>query len=1123
MSDQRVQLERAIQALELQRPLLGDAVVDTSVAALHARLAALDATAAAQPAQQQRQVTILFLDVVGSTALSLQLDPEDVHAVMDGALARCSSRVLEHQGKVLQYAGDNLLAVFGADEAREDDAERAVRCGLALLAEGLVLGEEVLHRHGHAGFNVRVGMHTGGVLLGGGVDAEGNIRGMAVNIAARMEQTAPPGALRISHDCYRQVRGVFDVVPQEPIVVKGVEQPILTYIVQRAKPRSFRVASRGIEGVETRMVGRDVELERMQQAFLLLFQGEAGLQVVTVVGGAGVGKSRLLYEFRTWAEARPERFKLFQGRATPQTQHQPYGLLREVLAWRLQIQDTDSMEVAKLKHEQGMCELLAEDGGAGMALAQAHVLGQLLGLDYAASPHVRSIVDDARQMRNRGFHAAAQMFRLMGARDQLPVVLYLDDLHWADEASWEFLTYLAQVASDTRMLIVGLTRPLRLELHPDWGSTGAMHQRFELQPLDARASRELTLELLKKLPDVPAALRELVVGGAGGNPFYMEELVKMLVDQGAIAISAESWTLRTERLVAAQVPSTLTGVLQARLDGLSARERLTLQQASVMGLVFWDAALAAIDAQATGVLAQLVQRELILPRHDSSLEGAREYAFGHQLLHQVTYETVLKHSRQALHVQAARWLDAQTGVRAHDFLGVIAHHYQRAGDMANAACYFTRAAEQAHQRFAQQEALRHVASALELLGSSDDASLATFRWRLLDIRERGFARLGQQAEQVVDLDALANLAEVGNDDVHRAIVAWRRSDVARHLGDLQLAVGMAREAMALAERAGDIDNGLIAQHRLSQAMSHLDDKTATLELAEDGLARAQAHGQRSLERMFLDTLAVTTARLGRPIAAIGMFERGLQIARELGDRFGETSALGNLGAARMEVGDHAQARSLLEEALRMDRALGNRRSEAVALINLSGIAVRQGEDARALAHAQAALRIATEVRGVRTEVYALLCLGDAELALGRHDAAAAAYGRARELGTAISEVQRLDATAGLARVALAREDLDQAVEPVEWLLRNLAAGGTLQGANSAPRVHLICHQVLARRGDPRAPGLLQAAHDAILAVADAIDDPELRRSYLQNIPEHREVVAAWRRQRGAGEGNRTLV
>ena len=366
MSPEEQRLDAGIAALEAQRGQLGDEVVDAALRGLQARLSALRESAD-EPAQALRQVAILFLDVVGSTTLGQHLDPEAIAAVMDGMLARGSAIVAAHGGKVLQYAGDNLLAAFGADEAAEDDAERAVRCGLALLELGATLRAEVEATHGFAGTGVRIGIHTGGVLLGGGVDKDGSIRGQAVNIAARMEQTAPAGALRISHDTYRQVRGVFDVEAQPPLAVKGVDAPVQSYLVLRAKPRAFRMATRGVEGVETRMIGRDAELAVLQAAFARLVAPGAGLERIVVVSEAGVGKSRLLQEFENWSEARPERCILFQARATPQTRGQAYGLLRDLFAWRWQILDGDSLAEARHKLEDALTPLFKDDAGATRA------------------------------------------------------------------------------------------------------------------------------------------------------------------------------------------------------------------------------------------------------------------------------------------------------------------------------------------------------------------------------------------------------------------------------------------------------------------------------------------------------------------------------------------------------------------------------------------------------------------------------------------------------------------------------------------------------------------------------------------------------------------------------------
>ena len=777
MSTEPQQLQAGIAALQAQRAVLGDAIVDALLAPALARLAALQAgsTAAAGPEQTLKQVSILFLDVVGSTALSQHLDPEAIGEVMDGALARATAVVHSHQGKVLQYAGDNLLAVFGAAEAREDDAERAVHCGLALLGLGLTLGAEVQAAHGHAGFNVRVGIHTGGVLLGGGVDEDGSIRGIAVNIAARMEQTAPAGGLRISQDTYAPVRGVFDVEVQPPLAVKGIDAPIVSYLVQRARPRAFRLPSRGIEGVLTRMIGRDAELEQLQAAFKALMQPGAGLQRVSVVGEAGVGKSRLLDEFRHWAEARPESFVVFQARAVPQTRGQSYGLLRELLFWRWQIDDGDTMALARSKLEAGLAPLFSAGEGEVEAQAHAHLLGQLIGLDYSDSPHIRGIQDDGRQIRNRGFHAAAQALRRTAAQGASPLLIVLDDLHWADDASLDFIDILAQVNRDVPTLLIGLARPVLLERRPHTDAANDPNmrnvQRIELRALDKGVSRLLANELLKKLPEVPAALRELITGGADGNPFYMEELVKMLVDQGAIQTGGERWSVDGNRLLSLKVPPSLTGVLQARLDGLPPAERHALQLASVIGLNFWDAALAHIEAAAATALKPLAQRELVkLKEASSSADEVREYAFQHQILHQVTYDTVLKRTRRLAHAKTAHWLAEHSGTRAKALLGAAAEHYEQAGEPARAAEFYTRAAEHAASTFANEAVLDYVARALELAAPGDHAT----RWRLHTVRERTLDLLGRRAAQLQDIQALKAQAEALGDD-------WRRADAAvRH-------------------------------------------------------------------------------------------------------------------------------------------------------------------------------------------------------------------------------------------------------------------------------------------------------------------------------------------------------
>lgn len=1110
MSVSAQQLQATIAALEAQRAVLGDAVVDTALGPLKAQLAALAAPPPpppAEPAQALRQVTILFLDVVGSTTLSQRLDPEEVHHVMDGALTRCTGIVEAHGGKVLQYAGDNLLAVFGGDEAREDDAERAVHAGLALLAEGRSLGAEVLALHGHAGFNVRVGLHSGGVLLGGGVDAEGSIRGMAVNVAARMEQTAPPGALRISQDTYRQVQGLFEVQAQDPIAVKGVDEPVVTWLVLRARPRTLRGRRLDFEGIETRLVGRSGEFESLQAAWRLLHAG-SGLVLGLVVAEAGLGKTRLLHEFDRWALGRPERCHHFRGRATPQTPGQPYGLLRDVLGRWLRVDDGDSPPQARRKIEHALAPLFLRDEGASQAEAHAHLLGHLFGVDFSDSPHLRGILDDPAQLRSRAFHAAAQALRRLAGAGGRPVYITLDDLQWADEGTLDFIDHLCRVNHDVPMLVLCLARPALFERREAWRTRSAQ-ARIDLGPLPGVDSEALAAELLQRLPEIPPDLVQLLTGRAEGNPFFMEELVKMLVDRGALRTGPDHWELHRERLQADAVPATLQGVLQARLDRLAPRERLALQQASVIGMVFWEPALAALDPAAPTALPVIVQRQLVLPRGESSVQDAPEYSFGHQILREVAYETVLKRTRRELHARAAAWLAAQTGLRAEGLLGLTAEHYDKAGDEPRACEFYARAAEAAKRRYAHETTLAWVARALPLVERCPREGQAVLRWRLLDARERTLDLIGRRAEQRADLAVLGEVAEALDDDRRRADLATRHCLLLLRSGDAAGAADAARRAMALAGAAGDTKLRLNAQRLLADTLARQGEVDAAQQLVESGLAEVRAAGLLGLESRFLNALSVIAAQRNDLMLLLDACRQATKLRHELGDRRNEALGLATLGGIWMALGQLEPAAQALEDALRLHRAVGDRVQEPMSLGNLSQLALWQGQPQQAAVHARAALAVAEEVQARALQAFALWCVGQAELALGDAVRAEDAFGEALAVAEATGSAYAHDARAGLVRAALARGRVDEALSRAEPLLSFLDGGGSLAGTLSERLIELSGWQALHAAGDARAAGVLQRAHAALLAAADALSDPALRQSCLERVPEHRLLAQAW--------------
>ncbi len=486
-------------------------------------------------AQSLRLVTILFTDIVGSTQIAQRVDAEDMLELSSAALARLAAVVETHGGRVLRFTGDGLKAVFGADAVAEDDAQRAVVCGLAMQAAARASAAEWQQRCPGAELAIRVGIHSGAVALGGGIEGGATAMGSAVNLAARMEQAGPPGAVRISHDSYAQVRGLFDVQEQPPLVAKGVAAPVKSYLVLRARPRAFFSGARGVEGVATKMVGRQAELALLQQAALQLHSLRA-LATVTVLGDAGVGKSRLLREFEAWRLNQPEPLNLLRGRATPQTQGQPFGLLRDILAWHWRIADDDSVATARSKVEAAVMPLFVHDDGADRAASHAHLLGHLIGMDWRDSVHLKGILDDPQQIRSRALHAAFQCLRRAVAASGTPTVLVLEDLHGADNESLDFLGDMTQVNHDVPLLMLAFSRATLFERRPDWMGVGGQHHRVELQPLDAAASQQLADELLQKLPEIPPGLRDMLTHGAEGNPFYMEELVNMLIDQGAIRV-----------------------------------------------------------------------------------------------------------------------------------------------------------------------------------------------------------------------------------------------------------------------------------------------------------------------------------------------------------------------------------------------------------------------------------------------------------------------------------------------------------------------------------------------------------------------------------------------------------
>jgi ABC-type oligopeptide transport system substrate-binding subunit/class 3 adenylate cyclase len=748
----REQIEQAINALENQRAVLGDDVVDAALVSMREKLSAL--VEAQQETQQRKLATVLFVDIVGSTSMTHNLDPEETMAIMDTALQRLAIPVYAHGGRVTRYMGDGFLALFGAPVARENEPEMAILAGLNILAEAQVYAREVEEQWHIQDLNVRVGISTGLVFIGGDSEDENTIMGATVNLASRLEKAARPGTLLISHHTYQHIRDVFDLELLEPITVKGFTDPIPVYRVHRAKPPDFHMTTWSVAGVETSMIGREPELLMLQNMFRDAIE-DAEVHIVSIVGEAGVGKSRLLYEFEKWVELLPEEIWYFKGRATPETVTMPYGLIRHVFTHRFEILESDSAAQVREKFRAGMSVALNSN--------QADLVGQLLGLDFSTSQAVQA------QLGSDSFweHATDQLVRYIQTMASEPMVIFLEDVHWADDSSLDLLNYLVTALPNTRLLIMCLARPHLYERRPNWGEGQDFHTEINLKPLSQRASRALVSEILQKADSIPAELRDLIVEGAEGNPFYVEELIKMLIEDGVIKHGEDHWQIEMDRLAGVHVPPTLTGVLQARLDSLPSEEKQLLQRAAVVGRLFWDAAVFELKSKMgdeldkekiTSLLEAVRDRELIFRRERSAFAGAEEYIFKHTLLREVTYETVLLKLRRVYHRQVARWLEGAAGKRIGEYLGQIAGHYELGGEGEKAVEYLLQAGDQARLTYACHEASGYYQRALRLLdeqGEQDQAARTLMKLGLTYELSFDFQRARQAYEQGFALWQLA--------------------------------------------------------------------------------------------------------------------------------------------------------------------------------------------------------------------------------------------------------------------------------------------------------------------------------------------------------------------------------
>ena len=583
--------------------------------------------------QERKVVTLLFADLVDSTALGEQ-DPEHVRALLDRFYDAMAAEIHRAGGTIEKFAGDAVMAAFGAPAAQEDHAERALHAALAMQRRQRELFADELR--------LRIGVNTGEVVVGTARERSSFVSGDAVNTAARLEQAAGPGEILAGERTAGAARGAFEFDGPTTVEAKGKPAGIACYRVVRsltlARPR-------GVAGLRRTFVGRTTELDLLRASYQhTVEQREAHL--VTIVGDSGVGKTRLVGELWQWLEARQPKPLSRTGRCLSYGRGITYWALGEVLKEHLGIRESDAPEAVWRR------------------LGTHEILGMTLGLDTPSELHPLAARD--------ALHEAWIAF-FGGLVRERPVVALIEDLNWAEE---DLLDLLERLVRDVHgpLLLIGTARPELLDRRPSWGGGRRNSSLLWLDPLTSDETQLLLRQLLAA--ELPAELRTALVDRAEGNPFFVEELVATLIDHQVLEPSNGSWAVRDlpSRLA---IPDSVHALLAARLDLLPPPEKAALQAAAVTGRVFWESALSTLLDGAEADFGLLEDRDFIRRRPESSRPEDVEYVIKHALTREVAYGSLPKARRAQLHAKFARWLE-QASESRDDLASLLAHHYAEA-------------------------------------------------------------------------------------------------------------------------------------------------------------------------------------------------------------------------------------------------------------------------------------------------------------------------------------------------------------------------------------------------------------------------------------------------------------
>jgi class 3 adenylate cyclase/tetratricopeptide (TPR) repeat protein len=943
---------------------------------------------------ERKLATVLFVDLVSSTEQLAASDPEVVRRRVNRFFDQVSHCIVTHGGTVEKFAGDAVMAAFGVPLAHEDDAERAVRAGLATL-----------ERVKELGLDARIGIESGEVVSEDGDSTFAT--GEPVNLAARLQREAGPNEILVGPGAARLLRSRVDLEPVGPLTLRGWREPVPAHRVLCAVE-----LGEPVRGLSAPLVGREAELELLENTFARAARdGRASL--FTIYGDPGVGKSRLVREFVAGLEGAT----VLVGRCLPYGEGVTYWPLAEMVKASSGISDDDPLDEAQEKLR---------------ACCEDEAVADLLGLAVG----VLEAVEGERAQQEIAWAARAWAEQLADAQ---PLVLVFEDVHWGEEPLLELIEHLAAVR-EAPILLVALARPELLDIRPTWGGGRVRSTTLELEPLQPEESAELVEALVAEL-DLPIDVAT-VLAKTEGNPLFVEETVRMLAERAG-----------TER-----IPDTLQALIAARIDRLPAPQRTLLQRASVMGRIFMGGALAHLSPDVEDVghcLDELMMRDLVVREQRTSITGERAYKFKHVLIREVAYSGLSKSARADLHHAFAEWLAERAG---EELVEIRAFHLDQAARLLTeldgaappelneeAAAALTKAGQRALSREALRSARKLLLRAAELSPTLERRYLAgRAAWRLAD-----------HPAVVVEMTEVAADAErAGETRVQGRALTALAEGVLQHRADAVTARRLVEQAIGVLESAS-AEVRFEPLWVAAQVAAWLGDAADFERWAKASLAAAREAERKDLEVLVLQGLATSYVIRLEFDHATPLVDRALELAEKSGSLFGKAQALAVRGWLELVGERPAEAEADYVAAQALYSELGNTRSEAVMTMMVGRAAFAQGDHGRAETLLRDAVRMLKGIgdRGSLCEAQRALAMVLAEE--GKLDEAERHALEARET---VGPDDRVSVSStklglGIVRAAQGRDDEAEAllVEAVEgfalydlyalehWALRYLAA------------------------------------------------------------------------------------